>query len=69
MAAPSYEVSVWERYATEFALAFADTPTRIRAVREAYLVHGFDVDLITQLSGFPVWRIRQAIRDGLPRRD
>ena len=39
MTAPKYEVSVWERYATEFALALADTPTRIRAVREAYYVH------------------------------
>ncbi|GAA1998291.1 hypothetical protein GCM10009777_39480 [Microbacterium pumilum] len=67
MTAPGYEVSVWERYATEFALAFADNPTRIRAVREAYVVHEFDVDLIAQLSGFPVWRIRQAISDGLPR--
>jgi hypothetical protein len=67
MSAPPYEINIWERYATEFALAFADTPTRIRAVREAYLVHGFDVDLIEQLSGFPIWRIRQAIRDGLRR--
>ncbi|TDN92293.1 hypothetical protein [Microbacterium sp. BK668] len=67
MTAPRYEVSVWERYATEFALAFADTPARIRAVREAYFVHEFDVDLIAQLSGFPVWRIRQAVSDGPPR--
>ncbi len=67
MTAPQYEISVWERYATEFALAFADTPTRIRAVREAYIVHGFDVDLIEQISGFPIWRIRQVIRDGLAR--
>jgi len=65
--APEYEVSVWERYATEFALAFADNPARIRAVRVAYVVHEFDVDLIAELSGFPVWRIRQAISDGLPR--
>ena len=38
MTTPGYEVGVWERYATEFALAFADNPTRIRAVREAYVV-------------------------------
>jgi hypothetical protein len=61
---PGYEVSVWERYATELDLAFADNPTRIHAVRVAYFGHGFDVDLIAQLSGFPVWRIRQAIRSG-----
>jgi hypothetical protein len=67
--APGYEVSVWERYATEFALAFADNPTRIREVRVAYFVHDFDVDLIAHLSGFPVWRIRQAISDGLLQRD
>lgn len=69
MTAPKYEVSVWERYATEFALALADTPTRIRAVREAYYVRDFDVDLISHLSGFPVWRIRQAISAGPPRAD
>lgn len=69
MTVPGYEVSVWERYATEFALAFADNPTRIRAVREAYVVHQFDVDLIAQLSGFPVWRIRQAIADRRPPAD
>ena len=69
MTAPGYEVSVWERYATEFALAFADNPTRIQAVRVAYVVHEFDVDLIAQLSGFPVWRIRQAISDWHPRTD
>jgi hypothetical protein len=67
--APGHEATVWERYATEFALAFADNPTRIRAVREAYVVHEFDVDLIAQLSGFPAWRIRQAIADGRPRTD
>ena len=55
MTSPSYEMGVWERYATEFALAFGDTPSRIRAVREAYFGHEFDVDLIAQLSGFPVW--------------
>jgi hypothetical protein len=61
---PGYEVSVWERYATELDLAFADNPTRIQAVRVAYFGHDFDVDLIAQLSGFPIWRIRQAINDG-----
>lgn len=68
MTSPQYEISVWERYATEFALALADTPTRIRSVRVAYFTHGFDVDLIAEISGFPVWRIRQAIQDGLPQR-
>lgn len=67
MTAPGYEVSVWERYATELALAFADNPTRVEAVRVAYFEHEFDVDLIAQLSGFPVWRIRQAILGGRPR--
>ena len=67
MTTPGYEVSVWERYATELTLAFADTPTRVQAVRVAYFWHEFDVDLIAQLSGFPVWRIRQAILDGPPR--
>ncbi|MET0862202.1 MAG: hypothetical protein ABWX66_05160 [Lacisediminihabitans sp.] len=67
MATPGYEASVWERYATEFALTFGDTPTRIRAVQAAYFEHEFDVDLITQLSGFPVWRIRQAVFAGPPR--
>jgi hypothetical protein len=61
---PGYEVSVWERYATEFALAFGNTPARLQAVREAYFWHEFDVDLIAQLSGFPVWRIRQAVYAG-----
>jgi hypothetical protein len=61
---PGYEISVWERYATELALAFADNPTRIQAVRVAYFEHEFDVDLIAQLSGFPIWRIRQAIQGG-----
>ncbi|WP_157524970.1 hypothetical protein [Microbacterium yannicii] len=61
-----YDVSVWERYATELALAFGDTATRIKAVRTAYYVQGFDVDLISDASGFPVWRVRQAIRDGAP---
>jgi hypothetical protein len=63
---PSYDVSVWERYATEFALTFGNTAARILAVREAYFVHEFDVDLLVELSGFPVWRIRQAISNGLP---
>lgn len=61
MTSPAYEVSVWERYATEFALAFGDTCSRIRAVRDAYFAHAFDVDLIAQISGFPVWRIRQVV--------
>lgn len=69
MTTPGYEVSVWERYATELALAFADSTTRIQAVRVAYFGHKFDVDLIAQLSGFPVWRIRQVLRDGPPRTD
>jgi hypothetical protein len=64
VASAEYEASVWERYATEFALALADTPTRIRAVRDAYFRHGFDVDVISHLSGFPVWRIRQALSAG-----
>jgi hypothetical protein len=54
------EVAVWQRYATELELVFGDSPSRIRAVRTAY-VHGFDVELIAELSGFPVWRVRQAI--------
>jgi hypothetical protein len=66
MPAPGYELSVWERYATEFTLAFADNPTRVAAVRVAYFTHGFDVDLISELSGFPVWRIHQAIQSGPP---
>lgn len=61
MTTPGYEASVWERYATEFALSLADTPTRIRAVRDAYFRHGFDIDVICRLSGFPAWRIRQAL--------
>ncbi|MFE1643971.1 hypothetical protein [Microbacterium sp. P01] len=69
MATPGYEISVWERYATELALAFSDNPARIQAVRVAYFGHGFDVDLIAQLSGFPIWRIRQALRDGPHRTD
>lgn len=69
MTTPQFETGVWERYATEFALALGDTPTRIRAIREAYFVHGFDVDLIEELSGFPIWRIRQAIQAGLTRSD
>ncbi|MCK6065716.1 MULTISPECIES: hypothetical protein [Microbacterium] len=69
MPAPGNEVSVWERYATELALAFADSPGRIVAVRVAYFTHGFDVDLISELSGFPVWRIRQAIASGPPPAD
>jgi hypothetical protein len=59
------DMSVWERYATEFALAVGDSAARVRAVKVAYLRHGFDVDLISELSGFPVWRIRQVIQDGL----
>lgn len=55
------DVQVWASYATELALTFGDIPTRLRAAREAYLVHGFDVDLIARMSGFPEWRIRQAI--------
>jgi len=58
------DMAVWERYATEFVLAFGDSASRIRAVRVAYFSHGFDVDLIAELSGFPVWRIRQAILAG-----
>lgn len=58
-----YDVSVWERYATELALAIGDTATRIAAVGTAYFDHGFDVDFISDASGFPVWRVRQAIRD------
>lgn len=54
-------VDVWESYATEFALAFGDTASRIRAVPAAYLVHGFSIDLIAEVSGFPQWRVRQAI--------
>ena len=69
MTSPGYEVSVWERYATEFALAFGDTCTRLRAVRAAYFEHEFDVDLIAELSGFPVWRIRQAVLEGPPQTD
>ena len=66
---PGYEVSVWERYATEFALAFGDTRTRLQAVRVAYFGHEFDVDLIADLSGFPIWRIRQAVQEGPVRPD
>ena len=61
-----YDVSVWERYAIELALAFGETTTRIRAVRIAYYRQEFDVDLISQISGFPVWRVRQAILDRSP---
>jgi hypothetical protein len=49
-----YDLSVWERYATELDLAFSDSPTRIHAARVAHFGYGFDVDLIAQLSGFPV---------------
>jgi hypothetical protein len=62
-----HDVMVWERYATELALAFGAGPARIEAVRVAYLVHGFDIDLICDISGFPAWRIRQAIDDAAPR--
>ena len=58
------DTAVWERYATEFALAFGNSPQRISAVRAAYFEHGFDVVLIAELSGFPVWRVQQAIRNG-----
>jgi hypothetical protein len=61
-----YDVPVWERYATELALAFGETTTRIRAVRAAFDGQGFDVDLISEVSGFPVWRVRQAILDASP---
>jgi hypothetical protein len=60
------DTTVWDSYATEFALAFGDSPTRVRAARDAYLSHGFDVDLISQLTGFPAWRVRQAILGGNP---
>lgn len=62
-----YDVTVWERYATELALAYGDTAARIHAVRIAHRKHGFDVDLISQASGFPVWRVRQAICDDASR--
>jgi hypothetical protein len=55
------ETAVWERYATELALVFGDTRARVRAVSAAYFVNGFDIDMICDLSGFPAWRIRQAI--------
>ncbi|WP_404430005.1 hypothetical protein LG299_10625 [Microbacterium lacus] len=58
------DVMVWGSYVTEHALAHGDSTSRIRAVRTAYLDHGFDIDLITELSGFPVWRVRQAILGG-----
>ncbi|MCP2637634.1 hypothetical protein K0817_013830 [Microbacterium sp. HD4P20] len=58
---PEYDLSAWEGYAIELALAFGDTPTRVRAVRVAYYQQGFDIDLISQASGFPAWRVRQAI--------
>jgi hypothetical protein len=58
------ETAIWESYAIEFALSRGDVPTRVRAVRAAYLRHGFDIDLIAELSGFPVWRVRQAILGG-----
>ena len=58
-----YEVAVWERYATELALAYGPTTARVRAIGSAYYTQGFDVDLICEVSGFPVWRVRQAIRD------
>jgi hypothetical protein len=61
------DMTVWESYATEFALAFGDGPTRVRAVRAAYLSHGFDVEMITELSGLPAWRVRQAILGSNPR--
>jgi hypothetical protein len=63
-----YDAEIWERYATEMALAYGDTSARVRAVRTAYEIHGFDVDLISHASGFPVWRVRQALRDGAGRR-
>jgi hypothetical protein len=59
-----YDVSVWERYATELALAYGQTTARVHAVRTAYYRQGFDVDLICEASGFPAWRVRQAIGDG-----
>jgi hypothetical protein len=58
------DTAVWEGYATELALAFGDTTTRVRAIRAAYLSHGFDIDLICELTGFPAWRIRHAILPG-----
>ena len=61
------DMAVWEEYATEFALAFGDTPSRVRAARAAYLSHGFDIELITELSGLPTWRVRQVILGGNPR--
>jgi len=60
------DVTVWESYATEFTLVFGDGPARIRAVRAAYFTHAFDVDLICEISGLPVWRVRQAIGAGKP---
>lgn len=63
------EDQTWERYATEFQLMFGNNPARISAIRTAYVVHGFDVDLITQISGFPTWRVRQVLLGGNPRRE
>lgn len=48
---------------------WGNTGTRIEAVRTAYLMHGFDVDLIAAISGFPKWRVRQVILGPNPRRE
>lgn len=51
---------IWERQFIESHLMSVHGPTRIAACKTAFN-YGFEVEEIAELSGLPVWRVRQAI--------
>lgn len=53
-------MKIWERAFIESHLMSPHGPQRIAACRTAYN-YGFTVEEIADVSGLPLWRIRQAI--------
>lgn len=51
---------IWVRAYLESMLMSPHGPTKIAACRTAF-IEGFDVDEISELSGIPVWRVRQVL--------
>lgn len=51
---------IWQEALFEFHLTHEDTAKRVAAIHPAF-VHGFEVDELVALTGFPAWRVQQAI--------
>lgn len=49
-----------------FDLASGNSATKVRLMPVAFAL-GFDVDAIAEITGFPVWRVRQVLSGGRSR--